>query len=299
MNYPLNGAAEPLDCTTPIDALLELMAMPGHDDAIIPHSVLTTTPDWDGPRFDWPPLFSQLAHGSTAHLMPEKVYAFTSVAQAEDVPELGALSTLYRTFIVGPRMKAVIDSFDIPNSELFPIGMVLRYRDRHDWAPGDDPDRKGGGAVVEDRHWLWHLYSRYDLVDWEQSEKEPYWIVGPRDDLPGSPMQRFSMVNNKHQLVLFSPPYAESAVFQILGSSSTFVSPNFAYAMSEAGVLMPSGSERYVSATLWPYYLDRPRQVLCDRRRSLPAIRILGTDMLMATTNEPPFRSVKRKQEQR
>lgn len=286
----------PLDCTTPVDALLELTAGIGRQEAMIDNSVLTTTPEWGSRQFDWPPLFNQIAHGSIANLMPDKVYAYTTVGQAEDVPELGALSTLYGAFIVGPRMKKVIDAFDIPKSELFPVGMVLRDCDVRDRPDGDDPERLGGGTVVEGRHWLWHIYNRYDLVDWEKSEEEPYWVEKPRGDLPGSPIERFSLVNNEEKLSLRTLPYQESAVFQLLGDTPVFISVDFAHAMNEAGVIWSLSGERYASASIRPYFLDKPRHVACQiaRRQQqiavMPKINIAGTDITVGTTNDPPFR---------
>ena len=305
MNVRTNGTTAPLDCTTPLDALLELTAWIGGEGAIIDDYALKTTPEWGSPQFNWPPLFNQVAHGSIAHLMPEKVYAFTSVGQAEDVPEFGALSTLDGAFIIGPRMKAVVDAFDILKSELLPINMVLRDCDVRDRPHGEDFYRLGGGAVVEGRHWLWHVYNRYDLVDRDNSEEEPYWVEKPRYDLPGSPIQRFSLWGNKAKLALHRLPYEESPVFKILGNETVFISPAFAAAMNKAGVLWPDGGERYVSASIRAYYLDRPRQVACSidcrekKISEIPKIRIAGTDILVTSINEPPFRSSPSKREQR
>ncbi|MFB0872350.1 MULTISPECIES: hypothetical protein [unclassified Sphingobium] len=290
------GAIPSLDCTTPIDALLELTAGVGRQEAMIDNSVLTTTPQWGSQQFDWPPLFNQIAHGSIAHLMPDKVYAYTTVGQAEDVPELGALSTLYGAFIVGPRMKKVIDAFDIPKSELFPVGMVLRDCDVRDRPHGDDPERLGGGAVVEGQHWLWHIYNRYDLVDWEKSEKKPYWVEDPRGDLPGSPMQRFSYVNNKEKSSLRALPYQESAAFQLLGNRFVFISPEFAHAMDKAGVLWSLSGGRYASALIGFYFLDKPRYIACRIARrqkqivTMPKINIAGTDIAVTNIHDPPSR---------
>lgn len=275
-----------LDFVTPIDALLQLSFGVGTDEATIDGSVLTTTPDWSGAIFDWPPLFNQPAHGPISHLLPASLFAFTSVADEKDIPEFCDLTTLYGAFIIGYRMKTVVDTFSIPNSETWPVEMVLRSRDGRENFPGDDFDNFGGGPVVHGKHWLWNTCNYLDLVDWNKSTQKPYWIEGVRSDLAGAPLQTFSLMSNKDTLSLRLPDYAANPVFRILGSGVTFISPDFARALAEAGIVRNGSTERYATIVIRPYLLDRPRHTACliARRQNpkvdMPPIRILGTTLI-------------------
>lgn len=270
----------------PIDALLRLSFAVGEGEATIQNSVLTTTPDWNGTNFNWPPLSNQLAHGSIAHLIPKDLYGFTSVATEEDIPEFCDLATFYGAFLIGSRMKSVIDSFSIPNSEIFPIEMVLRSRDVRENFLGDDFQNFGGGPVVHGKHWLWNTYNYLDLVDWNKSTQKPYWVEGVRSDLAGAPPQTFSLVSNKDALSLRLPDYAANPVFRILGSSVTFISPGFAHALAKAGLIRNSSMKRHATIVISPYLLDRPRHTACliARRQNpeinMPPIRIVGTKII-------------------
>lgn len=274
------------DCVTPIDALLQLSFGVGTDEATVARNVLTTAPDWHSPPFNFPPLFNQLVHGSISHTLPKDLFSFTSVSAEEDIPEFCDLDILHGSFVIGPRLKSVVESFSIPNSEIFPIGMVLRSKDVRDLIPGDDFKNFGGGTVVFGKNWIWNTYNYLDLVDWDNSTEKPHWVEGIRSYLADTPKQNFGMFSNREALSLRVPDYANNPLFRILGSKTTFLSPDFARSIAEAGIINTGSTRRYATIKILPYLLDRPRHTACliARRQNpninMPPIRIVGTSMI-------------------
>lgn len=230
--------------------------------------------------------------GSLQGKLPNLLYVFSRGRNPDKPLEMAKVGYTKSLFVVSNRVKIVLETLTLKNSEFYPVSMVYSNKgvNSEDW---------GGGPVIAGTHWLWWCYATFDLVDVENTEAILTPMAEPNRALPGNPSVQFHHIGRVRngpppKVALKNAPYEESAAFTILGwpSAPMIVSPAFGEAFADAGLIDPAGP---ISIGVLP--LDGPRyaKVNVDFQKKLiarkPLLRVFGTDIVAADRHEPPFHS--------
>lgn len=288
-----------MDLIEPIDVLMAIRGQIDSDDPDGPGSLvmdqISRVPDFPPPsgmRFE-----SELAQltfgdmpGSLRGKMPDPLYVFSHGRNPDRPLDFAEFSISKSLYVVSTRVKHVLETLSLQNSEFYPVVMV--YSDKEinseDW---------GGGPVVADTHWLWWCFAVLDLVDAARTEAVFTPLAEPNRAAAGHPIVEYQHVgplsrNQLARVVLKRAPYDACPVFKILGWSmvDTIVSPDLVSAFSAASLIDPDGP-----ISIHPLPLDRSRyskinvEYQYKRISSKPRLRIFGTHMTAADEYDPPF----------
>lgn len=288
-----------MDLDRPIDVLMTTRGQFISEDPDGPGSLvdayLARVPEYPAPReqqFQAELELLTLGYmpGSLKGKIPNPLYVFSRGRTPEKPLEIAKVHYTSSLFVVSDRVKKILETLPLKNSEFYPVSMVYSTK-------GVDSDNCGGGPVVAGTHWLWWCFATLDLVDTERSEASLTPMSEPNKALAGSPLMSFyhlGKIQHKFPVkaVLKRAPYNECAAFTILGwaAAGMVISPAFAKAFTEAGLVDPEGPLR-----IGVLPLDGPRYAKSneDFRKGLisrkPPLRIYGTDILAADSEDPPF----------
>lgn len=289
------------DLDTPIDVLMWTRGQGASDEPNGPvgiaGSYLSRVPDVPSPPDmlfgeELQSLLVGEMPGSLRGRIPHELYVFSLGGNPDAPLDMAQLHFKRSMFVVSDRVKRVLETLTIRNSEFYPVSMVYSNK-------GNTSEDWGGGPVTHGTHWLWWCYATYDLIDVTHSQAVLHPKTQPNRALPGEPSVSYHKVGQEFRgpqpnVALKSIPYAESAAFMILGwpHAGMIVSPDFVEAFTRAGLIRPDGP---VLINFTP--LNGPRfdanEIAFDERgapRKAP-LRIFGTDILAADRYDPPFYS--------
>lgn len=293
--------SEQSDLRIPIDVLMTTQGQRICDDPDGPGSLvmhyLSRVPEYPAPQnmqfqAELEVLTLGEMPGSLQGKIPEPLYVFSRGSKPEKPLEMARVGYTSSLFVVSDRVKCILDTLPIKNSEFFPVSMVYSTKavNSEDW---------GGGPVVAGTHWLWWCYATFDLVDVANTEAVLTPLAEPNRAQPEAPIVQFHHIGKAQnklpvKVALQRAPYIESAAFTILGwrTSGMIVSPNFVKAFTEANLIDPDGP-----ILIGALPLDGPRhaKVSIDFRKKLipckPPLRVFGTEILAADSHDPPFHS--------
>lgn len=275
----------PSECNQPFDALLELRTQAGYLAFL--STDVRTAPGRKAPLLSFPPRVGPNNRGSILPYVNGELFVSASVKDPARVPQFGQLS-MGAAFVVGPKLKALIETMSCPKSEFIPISLELS---RRDWKEGQSTEAIGGGEIIRGVYHIWNVYNRLDIVDPVRSTSNRAETRVVRHDLPGSPELNTIYYSALGPIVLTEQPYVQSDVFLLLGWDAVFVSPRFADRVSEAGFLgtQDDGPNRRIYFS--PFYLEKERFQACRAQLGkTPLTRIYGTDMVVETTDTHPFK---------
>lgn len=288
-----------MDLDSPIDVLMTTRGQFPSDDPDGPSSLvdayLSRVPEYPAPRdqqfqAELEVLTLSYIPGSLKGKIPDPLYVFSRGKTPDNPLEMAKVHYTKSLFVVSTKIKEVLETLPLKNSEFYPVSMVYS-------AKGVNSEDYGGGPVVAGTHWLWWCYSTLDLIDPERTEAALTPMAEPNKALDGSPMVSFHHVGKvQHKFpikaALKSVPYDECAAFTILGwaAADMIISPAFVKAFTKAGLIDPEGPVR---VGVLP--LDAPRyaKVNDEFRRGLiprkPVLRVFGTNILAVDSEDPPF----------
>ena len=289
-----------MDLDTPIDVLITTAGQKiDGDDTHGPGSLVATylsrVPEYPAPKemqfqVDLERLTFGHMPGSLQGEIPDPLYVYTRGENPNRPLDMAKVHYTKSLFVVSNKVKSILESLRIKNSEFYPVSMVYSTK-------GINSDDWGGGAVVAGTHWLWWCFATFDLVDIANTEAVLTPQSEPNRALPDAPIVSFHHLGKARngpqiRVSLQSVPYEHSAAFTILGWSSTdlIVSPAFVSAFTEKGLVDPDGPINF-----GPLPLDRSRyaQVEVDFSKNIiprkPPLRIFGTSILVADRHDPPF----------
>jgi len=288
-----------MDLDSPVDVLMTTRGQFASDDPDGPGSFvdayLSRVPEYPAPRnqqfqAELEVLTLGYMPGSLKGKVPDQIYVFSRGKTPDNPLEMSKVHYTKSLFVVSDKVKRVLETLSIRNSEFYPVSMVYSVK-------GVNSEDYGGGPVVAGTHWLWWCYSTLDLIDSERTEAALTPMMEPNRALDSSPMVSFHHVGKvQHKLpikaALKRVPYDECAAFTILGwaAADMIISPALARAFTEAGLIDPEGPVRI--GVLPPDGLQYAK-INEDFRKGLihrkPPLRVFGTDIIAADSEDPPF----------
>jgi len=275
----------PEDCDRPCDVLLELSDDPGTDEFL--SRDVQTAPGRKGPLLKFPPRVSATNRGSLLPYVDGELFVRASVKDPARIPQFGFLSSMRAAFVVGPEIKALIDTMRCPRSEFIPVSIELSKRK---WTDGQSTDAIGGGEILRGVYHIWNVFNRLDLIDPTRSTESRSLGQFIRYDLDGHPETTMTFYSSLGPLVLAELPFDHMDVFQIVGFDAVLVSPRFAEKIRAAGFLGFAASDPVARVMFEPFHLELGRSQSCVvslKRR--PPLRICGTDTIVADKFGEPF----------
>jgi len=102
---------------------------------------------------------------SIADTVADKLFAYVNLNDPADLPDYLTWGGSGQT-LVSNEMKALVEGFAVPNTEFFPVKLVLRKGGMKD---NDEPWEDG---VSVDGFWLMNSWNRLDVIDTEKSVVE-------------------------------------------------------------------------------------------------------------------------------
>ncbi|MCW6532501.1 hypothetical protein NED98_19810 [Sphingomonas sp. MMSM20] len=287
-----------MDLDSPIDVLMTTRGQSPCDDPNGPGSLaaayLARVPEYPAPReqqfqAELEMLTRGYMPGSLTGKIPNPVYVFSRGKTPDNPLEMAKIHYTKSLFVVSNRVKKVLETIPLMNSEFYPVSMVYSTK-------GVNSEDYGGGPVVAGTHWMWWSFATFDLVDVSNTDAVLTPLVEENHALPDKPMARFYHVggelNGKIKVALKDAPYLQSAAFTILGwpRADMVVSPEFVKAFTEAGLVDPDGPIPIgvlpLDETRYPRLDIEFRKGLIPRK---PLLRIFGTNIFAIDRHDPPF----------